>query len=142
MAICLIGINWPTKKPQLGFTYLGVLFAVAIVAIGLLMVSETWSKTAQRQREAERVWVLDQYANALQSYYNASPGSVRTFPQSLDDLLLDRRHLSVLRHLRRLYKTTCNPEVNDMTIPQYSNETNQAFIQCGENRRSLPIVPH
>ena len=96
------------REPRVrGFTYVGVLLAVALLGIGLTLVSEVWSKVAERQREAEMAWVGQQYLKALTSYYNASPGSVRTLPVSLDELLQDRRHLGVVRHLRRIYLSPC-----------------------------------
>jgi type II secretory pathway pseudopilin PulG len=85
-----------------GFTYLGVLFLVALMGLGLSGVLQLWSVANQRAHERELLWVGDQYARALQSYYVQSPGP-RQYPQRLDDLLEDRRFPMPRRHLRKLY---------------------------------------
>jgi type II secretory pathway pseudopilin PulG len=86
-----------------GFSYLGVLFAIAITGVALLAVSEVWTKVAERQKLAQLDWVGQQYVQAIESYYYANTGSVHFYPTKLDDLLEDKRYLSVKRHLRTLY---------------------------------------
>lgn len=88
---------------QGGFTYLGALIAVAIMGIGLLAASEVWTTTAHRQKLAQLDWVGEQYVQAIASYYYANTGSVHYYPTTLDDLLVDKRHLNVVRHLRTTY---------------------------------------
>ena len=86
-----------------GFTYLGVLFAIALVGVALLAVSEVWTKVAERQKLAQLDWAGQQYVQAIESYYYANTGSVHFYPPQLEDLLEDKRYLSVKRHLRTLY---------------------------------------
>ncbi|MEP7296807.1 MAG: type II secretion system protein [Burkholderiales bacterium] len=86
-----------------GFTYLGVLVAIAVLGLGLLAVSEVWVTTANRQRAVELDWIGEQFTQAIGSYYYSSPGGGRTYPARLDDLLEDRRFVSVRRHLRAIY---------------------------------------
>ncbi len=93
---------------QRGFTYLVVLFSVAFICVGLSVTATVWTKEAERQREAEAEWVLAQYKRAVRSYYNAAPGSIQTLPDSLDELLVDRRHLGLVRHLRKIYRVPCD----------------------------------
>lgn len=88
---------------QRGFTYLGLVFAIALLGVGLAAASEAWSTTANRQRLEQLQWVGEQYARAIGSYYESSPGGAKTYPRSLDDLLLDQRVPFVRRHLRQLY---------------------------------------
>lgn len=90
--------------PQAGFTYLGVLFAVALIGIGLAAISEVWTTNADRQKMAQVNWIGQQYVNAIRSYYYANTGSVHFYPTSVDDLLEDKRYLSVKRHLRSRYE--------------------------------------
>lgn len=97
------------KKPSLaqtqaGFTYLGVLFAVALIGVGLCAVSEVWTTNADRQKTAQVNWVGQQYVNAIRSYYYANTGSVHFYPTSVDDLLEDKRYLGVKRHLRSRFE--------------------------------------
>jgi type II secretory pathway pseudopilin PulG len=91
------------KSSARGFTYLGLLLAVAVIGIGLAVVSEVWATTAHRQRMAELEWVGNQYVQAIGSYYESSPGGTKRFPVSIDDLLEDKRVPFVKRHLRQAY---------------------------------------
>ncbi|HET8747624.1 MAG TPA: type II secretion system protein [Ramlibacter sp.] len=89
-------------RAQGGFTYLTVLFLVVLLGIGLAGTGETWSLTSRRAREKELLWVGNQYARAIRSYYMQSPGA-RQFPAQLEDLLEDRRFPIPRHHLRQLY---------------------------------------
>lgn len=88
---------------QGGFTYLGVLLAVAMVGLGLATVSEVWTTVARRQKLEELDFAGQQIQQAIASYYQSTPGPAKRFPQSLEDLLEDRRLPTVRRHLRRVY---------------------------------------
>ncbi len=88
---------------QRGFTYLGLLFAIAFIGLLLAGTGEVWHTTLKREREAELLFVGRQYAHAIVAYHAATPGESKQWPQRLEDLLEDRRNPTVLRHLRRLY---------------------------------------
>lgn len=90
-------------KRERGFTYLGLLLVIAIIGIGLTAASEVWVTTSRSQKMAELEWVAAQFTQAIGSYYAASPGSVKVYPTSLEDLLEDKRYLTVRRHLRTVY---------------------------------------
>lgn len=89
---------------EAGFTYLGVLFAVALAGIALAGAGVLWHMENRREKEKELLFVGDQYRLALSSYYNKSPGALKQYPQKLEDLLLDTRFPNPVRHLRRLYR--------------------------------------
>jgi type II secretory pathway pseudopilin PulG len=93
---------------EAGFTYLGLMFAIAIIGITLATVGVVWSTQIRRDREAELLFVGDQYREAIGRYYAASG----VFPPQLSDLLLDPRMPTVRRYLRRLYPDpmTGNPD--------------------------------
>lgn len=91
-----------TRRAAGGFTYLGAMFLVVLMGLALTGALELWSTGSQRQRERELLWVGNQYARALQSYYLQSPGA-KQFPQTLDQLLEDRRFPTTRHHLRKLY---------------------------------------
>ncbi len=88
---------------QGGFTFLGLLLAVALMGIGLTAASEVWFTTAQRQRAEQSRWVAEEFVRAIGSYYESGPGGVKQFPAQLEDLLEDRRGPVVRRHLRQVY---------------------------------------
>jgi type II secretory pathway pseudopilin PulG len=92
-----------TFGSQTGFTYIGVLFAVALIGLGLTCVSEIWAKVAEREKLAQLKWAGNQYANAIRSYYYANTGYIHQYPQRFDQLLEDNRYLSLRRHIRKLY---------------------------------------
>jgi len=82
---------------------MGVLLAVALLGIGLTAASEVWVTYARRQKMAELEWIGAQFVQAIASYYEASPGSVKVYPPNVEELLEDRRYLTVRRHLRTHY---------------------------------------
>ena len=91
------------QRRQGGFTYLGLLLAIAVLGIALAAASEVWATTAKRQRLAELEWIGNQYVQAIGTFYESSPGAVKQFPRSIEDLLEDRRVPFVRRHLRQPY---------------------------------------
>lgn len=88
---------------QRGFTYLAALFLIAFVGTGLAFTGEIRSHARQREKEAELLWVGNQFKQAIGLYYQRSPGAVKRYPEKLEDLLEDRRYLSMQRYLRRIY---------------------------------------
>ncbi|MCQ4347435.1 type II secretion system GspH family protein [Pseudomonas stutzeri] len=90
------------RRRQGGYTYLGVLFLVALLGTALAGTGQLWSLASQRAKERELLWVGNQYARALRSYYRSSVG-VAQYPEHLEDLLEDQRLPTLRRHLRRLY---------------------------------------
>ena len=85
---------------QQGFTYLTLLFMVAILAGGAALAGEVWETSAKREKEAELLHVGNQYRKAIERYYLSGP---RQYPKDLADLVKDPRQPGVVRHLRRLY---------------------------------------
>lgn len=85
-----------------GVTYLGALFAVAIIGIGLAAVGTLWQTHRDREREAELLFVGNQFRQAIGAYYRqqAAPGR---YPARLEDLLKDPRTPQTARYLRQLY---------------------------------------
>lgn len=91
-----------TPIAQGGFTYLGVMIIVAIMGLGLAALGTIYSQTAQRDKEAELLFVGGQFRDAIRSYYRSGPGGV--YPKKLEDLLEDKRFPMPVRHLRRIYR--------------------------------------
>lgn len=95
--------NTARRHAQDGFTYLAALLLIAISAAALASVAEAWSHARQREKEAQLLWVGNQFKQAIGVYYQRSPGSVKRYPANLDDLVEDRRFATVQRYLRRIY---------------------------------------
>jgi len=83
-----------------GFTYLTILFVIAIMGAGLALVGEVWHTAVVREREAELLYVGNQYLKAIERYYRSGP---QQYPRALSDLLKDPRKPTTERYLRRLY---------------------------------------
>lgn len=88
---------------QRGFTYLGLLLAIALLGLGLSAASEVWVTVARRQKLEQLEFAGQQITQAIGSYYESSPGGTKKFPKTLEDLLEDRRYPFVRRHLRQVY---------------------------------------
>lgn len=92
------------RRAQQGFTYVVVLFALAIVGVGLAALGESWSSVSHRDKEDELIDIVGEYMASINKYYIRSPGTPKTFPLRLEDLLEDHRFAGTVRHLRRLYR--------------------------------------
>jgi len=88
---------------QAGFTYLTVMFIVAILLGGLAIVGETWETSARREKERELLFIGNQYRRAIGLYYLATPGPNKMYPRQIEDLLKDPRQPGTMRHLRKLF---------------------------------------
>jgi len=84
---------------QGGFTYIGLLLAVAILGLMLTLAARVWSTSEQRERETQLLFAGHAYRLAIGSYY----ASGHRFPQTLQELLVDDRTPVPRHHLRRLY---------------------------------------
>lgn len=89
--------------PISGFTYIGLLIALAVTGAAVVAVGEIASTAAQRDRENELLFVGSEIRRAIGSYYERSPGGAKRYPQSLEELLEDKRHPVPQRYLRRIY---------------------------------------
>lgn len=92
------------RAKQGGYTYLLVLFAIAALGIGVAQTGVVWHQAAQREREIELIGRGSDIARAIGSYHAKSPAGSPAWPQSLDDLLEDRRFPMPVRHLRRVWR--------------------------------------
>ncbi|MDM4767015.1 type II secretion system protein [Pelomonas sp. SE-A7] len=87
-----------------GYSYLALLFFVAITSAALAALGRQWSIAAQRERERELEFRGHEIRRAIEAYLAATPaGQAGVLPRELDDLLVDRRGMHELHHLRRAY---------------------------------------
>ena len=91
-------------RRQAGFTFVGLMFAVAIAGIALAGTGALWQMESRREKEKELLFIGEEYRNATGSYYDKSPGAAKQFPSKLEDLLQDKRFPNPTHHLRRLYR--------------------------------------
>lgn len=93
----------PTRNCK-GYTLLALLFLIAGFGIAMAALGTLWHTHVQREKEAELLFVGDQYRLAIEHYYRLTPGTAKHYPPSLEVLLLDPRFPTTVRHLRRLYR--------------------------------------
>jgi type II secretory pathway pseudopilin PulG len=91
-----------TGRPVTGFTLLGVVLLVAILAVAAASTLSVGIALQQRAAEQELLFVGLEYQRAFRSYYETAVSTPR-YPLKLEDLLRDPRFPGVRRHLRRLY---------------------------------------
>jgi type II secretory pathway pseudopilin PulG len=85
-----------------GFTYLGLLILIAILAITSAAI-QTAGAVAQRvDAELDLLKVGQEFRKALASYYQETPSGKLAYPTTLADLLEDPRHTAKRRHLRSI----------------------------------------
>ncbi len=68
---------------QAGFTYVAMLVAVVIIGIGLAAAGQVWSAANQRSREQELIFIGHEFRNAIQRYYEQTPGAAKRYPAML-----------------------------------------------------------
>jgi len=103
MLMCTVAVpDFPIRPGQSGFTYLGVLFLIALMAAALAAVAIVWSTYSKREKEAELLFIGAQFVDAIKSYQGNTPGAAQ-LPQTLDDLVEDKRVPNIRRHLRKIY---------------------------------------
>jgi len=86
-----------------GLVLFAVLLLLVLASLGALVGAEMWATAVKREREAQLLFVGEQYRRAIESYWRASPAEARALPSSLDLLLEDDRFPIPVHHLRRLY---------------------------------------
>lgn len=110
----------PTRQQMKGFTYLGLLFAIVLLGIMLATAGTVWHTSARREKEAELLFVGEQYQRAISSYHAISVNGQNQFPRSLDELLEDHRFPMPVRHLRKRYGDPV------------TNRTEWGFVRSGD----------
>ena len=90
---------------QGGFTYLMLLWWVALAGVMLMALGQSWSMQARRERETELIHRGEAIRVAIEAYVSVPVGEgVSRLPNKLEDLLEDRRSGELRRHLRQLWR--------------------------------------
>lgn len=92
------------RRSQRGVVLLALLLAMGLMGLALMAAIEVGATARQREREQELLFAGEQYRQAIERYYwSAPPGTPRTLPRSVAQLLLDDRYPQPVQHLRRAY---------------------------------------
>lgn len=87
-----------------GFTYLGLLFIVAVMGLAMALAAQVWETNVRREKEHELLFAGQQIRQAIGRYYEEMPDGVKRYPPRLEDLLQDNRFAGIKRHLRKRYR--------------------------------------
>lgn len=123
------------SKRQKGYTLLILLFAVAVLSIGLIVAVPVWQTQIQREKEEELIFRGNQYVEAIRLYQLKKPG---TYPSTLDELIEEKC-------IRRLYKDpmTSSGEWNiilpyqrgAITQPRQPRRSSQSLFESTSRRQ-------
>lgn len=91
-----------SRRPQTGFTYLALLFFIALIGVGLGSIGLLWHRAQQAEKEQELLFIGNEFRTAIKAYYYGISG-VNMYPAQLSDLLKDPRQLTPRRYLRKIY---------------------------------------
>jgi type II secretory pathway pseudopilin PulG len=86
-----------------GFTYIGMMIFIALAGIAMAGTGTVASVQLQREKEAQLLFVGEQFSKAIESYYLSTPSALKAFPASFQELLEDKRFPKPRRHLRQVY---------------------------------------
>ena len=99
LSACKIRIH----RTNAGFTYIGLLIAVALMGILLVSMATVWHQVQQQENERQLLFIGNQFRQAIGSYYESTPSQVKQFPKKLEDLIEDKRTPFIARHLRKIF---------------------------------------
>jgi type II secretory pathway pseudopilin PulG len=104
----------PAPRSEAGFTYVGLLAVILLIGILLAAAGEVTATAAQRDREAQLLWVGHQYRTAIGRYWNQRRG----YPQKLEDLLGSTADTPIKVHyLRQLYPDPMTNTADWVLVP-------------------------
>jgi type II secretory pathway pseudopilin PulG len=81
---------------------MGLVVLLALAGLAMLRFGESAATARQRERETQLLWVGQQYMQALESYYRATPGPLKHLPVTMEELVRDTRFPNPVRHLQAL----------------------------------------
>jgi len=86
-----------------GFTYVGLLILLAIMAVTITNSLRQGSALQRREKEHELLLIGLQFHTAFRTYYQSTPAGKSPYPTSLEDLVRDTRGPVMRRHIRKIY---------------------------------------
>ena len=85
-----------------GFTYFGLLLAIASAAGAIGGGAHLLANDLRRDKELDLLLAGDEIRRAIEAYHGLNSSGVNPYPKSLEALLRDPHQLAVVRHLRRI----------------------------------------
>lgn len=103
-----------------GLVLMALLIMLVLVGVSALTVTEFAATARAREQESQMLWVGEQYRAAIERYWKATPGLRKILPTSVDQLLLDDRFPSPVRHLREKYADPFDPS-QELELIKWNN---------------------
>jgi hypothetical protein len=125
---------------QSGLAYLAVLFLVAAISISMAVVAQNEDTLLKREKEQDWLFMGKQYQRAIASYYHQSPEGIKTLPNKIEDLLLDKRFIAPVRHLRKIYADPLSNQQNWVLMLNPENQITGVYSQSLEPLLSTKIA--
>jgi type II secretory pathway pseudopilin PulG len=91
------------ERAAAGFTYIGLLFAVALAGVTLAATGMLWSTAVQREKEADLIFAGLEFASAIGRYRADHKGDGDGYPRTFEALVQDPRVPFTRRYLRKIY---------------------------------------
>ena len=133
-----------TGEPHLpvrGYTYLGLLFVLALGGVFIAHQGEVATTTGQREREAELVFRGDEIRRAIESYARTTPSGTKRWPQSLADLVVDQRQPLARYHLRRSYEDPFTRQPDWELLPAPEEPGGFAGVRSRARVKPMRLAP-
>ncbi len=130
------------QQSEKGFIFLWALFAAALAGIMLAGTGQVWQITSQREKEKELLFVGEQFRQAVMSYYNNDDaGGANQYPESLEQLLEDKRGIVTKRHLRKIFvdPMTNTTDWGLVEEPEPEQEESSVSISSGKKKGIIGV---
>ncbi len=120
------------RRGERGFTYIGLLVLVVLIGIALSAAGEVAATAAQREREAQLLWVGHAYRAAIGRYWIQR----RAYPQTLQELLGSAPDDPLpVHYIRRLYRDPMTNAVDWVLVPA----PNGGFMGVASSSTRAPL---
>jgi type II secretory pathway pseudopilin PulG len=120
-----------------GYTYLGLLFLLALGSAAWAGLGEVAATAAQRERERELLFRGEEIRRAIEAYARTTPSGHDRWPRSLQDLLVDKRHGKPRHHLRRVYPDPFTGRADWVLMPAPGVEPGFQGVRSGTRVKPL-----
>ena len=129
------------RVPARGFTFLGLMFLIALMGIMATAAATTWAFVGQREKELDLLFAGRQIRVALARYAAAHARQAEPYPTDLRQLLGGEDKLVPVRYLRRLYldPMTGTPEWGLVRTPQGGITAVYSLSMRAPVRRQGPV---
>jgi type II secretory pathway pseudopilin PulG len=128
------------RSSSRGFTWWGLLLVLAVSGAMLAALGASWSTQSQREREAELRFRGEQIREAIGRYRGAREPAA--WPQTLDDLLTDRRggfEGGPRHHLRRRWTDPFTGSADWELLPAPAPQTGFLGVRSRSPARRLTL---